>query len=169
MFVNLIFAIGTFVLQIFVVVLLINLFFKNEKLTGFISSNFSKLGFGISAIAVSVSLTYSIVLGYAPCLLCWWARIFFFPQLIIFSVAWLKQKNVGLEVLILSVFGIAVTAYHTYIDFGGGALVSCETGGVSCLKRYVFEFGYITIPVMALTGFVLLALLAIYKLKKIKK
>ena len=162
---NLIFAIGTVALQIFVVVLFVNLFYKNNKLASFIKNNFVKLGFAMSVVAVAVSLTYSVILGYAPCLFCWWARIFIFPQLIIFAVAWFKRKNVALEFFILSIFGIIVTGYHTFIDFGGSQFIECEAGGVSCLQRYVFEFGYITIPVMALTGFVLLAILATYKLR----
>ena len=148
---NLIFAIGTVALQIFVVVLFVNLFYKNNKLASFIKNNFVKLGFAMSVVAVAVSLTYSVILGYAPCLFCWWARIFIFPQLIIFAVAWFKRKNVALEIFILSIFGIIVTGYHTFIDFGGSQFIECEAGGVSCLQRYVFEFGYITPPVMTLT------------------
>ncbi len=166
MSVNFIFAIGVLAMQIAIGVLFLNLFVKNKSLDSFLRKYFLQLGFSITLIAVLVSLTYSTVLGYAPCTLCWWARIFIFPQLIIFIVALIKKRSVALQSLILSIFGILITGYHTYIDFGGSEIVNCEAGGVSCLQRYVFEFGYITIPVMALTGFVLLALLAIYKIKR---
>jgi len=33
--------------------------------------------------------------------------------------------------------------------------------GVSCMKRYVFELGYVTIPMMSLTTFLLMIVLLV--------
>lgn len=153
-------------MQILSVVIFANLFFKNSSLTRVIKKYFYQIGFSVSLIAIVVSLTYSIGFGFAPCTLCWWARILLFPQIIIFLVAWIKNTNPKLEILIMSLLGILVSGYHTFIDFGGTQVINCEAGAVSCLQRYVFEFGYITIPVMALTGFVFLTVLALHQYKK---
>ncbi len=153
-------------MQIAALILFVNLFVNNKSITSFVKKYFLQIGFFATLVSVLVSLAYSIGFGFAPCTLCWWARIFIFPQLIIFGVGWLELKDVKLEILIMSLIGILITGYHTFIDFGGSEILNCEAGGVSCLKRYVFEFGYITIPVMALTGFVFLTLVAIHQYKK---
>jgi disulfide bond formation protein DsbB len=163
---NTLFAIGLIALQIFSVVLFVNIFLKKNSLHSFIEKNFLQIGFFATLSAVVVSMIYSTGFGYAPCTLCWWARIFMFPQLVLFFVGWVKKKNIALESFLLSLFGLFVSGYHTYIDFAGVSSSACGEGGVSCLQRYVFEFGYITIPVMALSGFVFLAILSFYKLKK---
>jgi disulfide bond formation protein DsbB len=160
------FAIGTIVLQLVTLLLLVLLFVKENKFSLFVKKYFLQIGFFTTLVSVLVSLTYSTVFGYAPCLLCWWARIFMFPQLILFGVAWWKKTNPTWEIFLLSLLGVLFSGYHVYIELGGNEIISCETGGVSCLKRYVFEFGYITIPVMALTGFIFLTLLAAHNLKK---
>jgi hypothetical protein len=162
---NTIFSLGLIGLQIFALLIFVSLFFKKSNLSVFVKKYFLQVGFSVSFLALAVSITYSTLFGFEPCVLCWWARIFMFPQVIIFGVAFLKKKNVTLESLLLSLVGIIITGYHTYIDFaGGGTFVPCGDAGL-CLKRYVFEFGYITIPVMALTGFVFLTLLCINQLK----
>ena len=153
-------------MQVAIVVLAVNLFLNKNQLTSFVEKYFLHIGFVATLLAVLVSLTYSIGFGYAPCTLCWWARIFIFPQLIIFGIVWIQKQDVSPLVLVMSLVGVVITGYHTFIDFGGSEIVNCSAGGVSCLQRYVFEFGFVTIPVMALTGFVFLTILAIYKLKQ---
>ncbi len=67
------------------------------------------------------------------------------------------------QILILSVAGFVVALFHTIIDIFPTGLDVCGATGPSCLMRYVYEFGYITIPVMSLTilaAGILLALVA---------
>ncbi len=108
------------------------------------------LTFIFSFGAIVGSLYFSGVLHYPPCTLCWWARIFIYPTAII-SLVGIIRKDFSVHVynLFLSGFAIIVTGYHTYITFGGNELISCGTSG-SCLARYVMEFGFVTIPTMAL-------------------
>jgi len=166
MTINILISLGVIGLQIASLLLLIGLFTKKSPITGLVSLYKNQIGFFVTLLAIITSFTYSIYFGYQPCLLCWWDRVLMFPQLVIFGVAWMKQKESNLETRILSLLGILVSGYHTFIDFGGNEFISCETGSVSCLQRYVFEFGYITIPVMALSGFVFLFILSFYNNKK---
>jgi disulfide bond formation protein DsbB len=78
-------------------------------------------------------------------------------------MAWLKKEPAIIKYsLTLAIIGAAISLYHNYISLGGQVLTACATFsavGVSCLQRYVFKFGYITIPLMALTAFALIILI----------
>ena len=49
--------------------------------------------------------------------------------------------------------GFIVSAYHSWLQLGGGSLFPCSATGVSCEFVYFMEYGYVTIPMMALTTF----------------
>jgi len=121
------------------------------------------LAFWISLAAVLGSLFYSEIAGFKPCELCWYQRIFMYPQVILLGIAWLKKEAAIIRYsLTLAALGATFSLYHNYISLGGQPLTACATFttvGVSCLQRYVFEFGYITIPLMALTAFALIILI----------
>lgn len=116
--------------------------------------------FGIALASVASSLFYSGVAGFEPCTLCWWQRIFLYPQAIILGIAlWRKDERVGLYSIVLSAVGGIIALYHSYLQFGGSPLLPCSATGVSCASRYFLEFGYVTIPTMALSAFVLIILM----------
>lgn len=118
--------------------------------------------------AMLTSLFYSEIIGFAPCTLCWWQRIFLYPQVILLGLAlWKRDRNIADYSIALALPGIVFALYHNYIDWGGSPLIPCAAQVVSCTKRYVFEFGYITIPMMALTAFLLGVLLMIYEKKRV--
>lgn len=114
----------------------------------------------ISLFAALLSLYYSEIVGFEPCSLCWWQRIFIYPQAIFLGIAYFKKEikeaiNYG---LVLSIIGGIVALYQTAIYYGLPQISACDASStaVSCTKLYVFEFGYVTIPVMALTAFLLM-------------
>jgi len=114
------------------------------------------------AIALSgtiVSLVYSEVIGFAPCELCWIQRIFLYPQVVILGLAlWKKTKDASVYCLALSGIGAIVAAYHFYgQSFNPNALLQCGVNaGASCAVLYFVEFGYVTIPLMSLTAFLMI-------------
>lgn len=78
------------------------------------------------------------------------------------GLAWRRRDyNIAPYSLLLSTAGAILAAYHTYLQFGGNPFISCgaATEAVACAQRFVFEFGFITIPVMTLTAFGLMILL----------
>ena len=108
------------------------------------------------------SLFYSNVAGFAPCELCWWQRIFLYPQVILLLVALVRNDaHIRIYAAILSGIGLAVSLYHTFIQFGGPAIVPCSASGPSCTHLYFLYYGYVTVPTMSLTIFaaILFALL----------
>lgn len=123
-------------------------------------------GFLVSLTAILGSLFYSEIVGYEPCLLCWWQRVFLYPQVLIFATAlWAKDKSAFLYSVPLSIVAGVLALYHSYVYMGGESLLPCTALGGACSKIYVMEFGYITIPSLSLTIVLYLLVLAwIYKI-----
>jgi disulfide bond formation protein DsbB len=71
------------------------------------------LGFLISLFATIMSLYYSYYLHIAPCELCWLQRIFIYPQVVLFGMAWYK-KDTGIYdyIIFLSGIGLIIATYH---------------------------------------------------------
>lgn len=147
-----------------VIVFAIVYFFILKKDWKFVSKNAVLLAF-IYAFAGTVgSLIYSDVIGFDPCKLCWIQRIFMYPQFIILATALvIKDKKAWAYPLVLSSIGILVSIYHYYLQLGGGGFTKCAVVGqsASCSERMVWEFGYVSIPMMALTAFAALIVLAL--------
>lgn len=134
----------------------------SQKIFGFIKSHILIIGFCISLGAVISSLIYSNVIGYPPCLLCWYTRIAFYPQAILFGIAlWKKDFKIVDYALGLTIFGIIISTYHVVSENIGYSVLPCESSGPSCLIKYVYEYGFITIPVMGLVAFATLLLILI--------
>lgn len=125
----------------------------------------------IALIATAGSLYFSEIRGYIPCELCWIQRIFMYPLVIVAGVAYF-QKNVriALTTLVLSAIGGLISLYHYGIQklsFLADSAPSC--GQVPCTGQYINWLGFITIPFLALTAFILIAGMSIYLLKTLKE
>ncbi len=132
---------------------------KGENaLISFFARNGILFAFLTAAAATLISLLYSEIAGFAPCNLCWWQRIFIYPNALLLGIAWWKKDSKIVEyALPIAIIGGLIALYHTYIGYGGTSFFPCSAAGeVSCAKRYVFELGYITIPLMSLTSFALI-------------
>ena len=135
-----------------------------RKIAEFIGENNILLAFYLTLIATIGSLFFSEIAQFQPCLLCWWQRIFLFPQLIILFVALIsKKEDVRKYCLTLSTIGALISAYQTQLQFGGTSVINCDVSGVSCEHVYFLQYGYVTIPTMALTAFVLIILFFCFK------
>lgn len=121
--------------------------------TQFISNNIPLIGFIIALSASLGSIVYSNVIGFPPCFLCWLQRICIFPQIVIFG-AWVYTKNEAhrLSARILAYIGVGIALYHIVLESTGGSLpCPAGIGEVSCAVRYVYEFNFVSIPVMSLS------------------
>ena len=123
--------------------------------------------FIVSIGGVIGSLFYSEFAHFRPCELCVLERGFLYTVAVIFVVAMIERKEEHVRqygnfvrncTLILSVAGLLVSAYHSWLQFGGGSVVPCSATGVSCAFVYFIEYGYVTIPMMAVTAFALVIL-----------
>lgn len=99
--------------------------------------------------AVLGSLTYELVFGYTPCLLCWYQRITIFSIAILLFMADIRTSVLlRKQVIILAGIGLSIALAHNYIDIVPNGLDICGAGP-SCLLRYVNTFGFVTIPFMS--------------------
>ena len=78
----------------------------------------------------------------------------------LFLIIGLFNKSV-LKAGYLSIVGFGIGIYHIYLQNGGGGGGSCAID-VPCNLKYVDIFGFISIPVMATTGFLTIFLSLLY-------
>lgn len=150
--------------HVLLAILFLALIFRNSwgrEMAEFVGKHSIVLGLIVSLAAVGGSLFYSELVGYPPCVLCWWQRLFLYPQVILFVVAlWWKDKGVYKYSAALALIAGIIALYHSYVYWGGESLLPCTALGGACSKIYVMAFGYITIPSMSLTIVLYLLLLA---------
>ena len=135
-----------------------NVFGKNAMLLAFL----------VSLGAMLLSLYYSDYLGYEPCKLCWYQRIFIYPQVFMFALAlWKRRSDVWKYSLILSIIGFAIAADQYLLQSTNVSVLPCPVTGysASCSEIFILKFGYLTIPMMSLTAFALLILLCFLAMK----
>jgi disulfide bond formation protein DsbB len=129
-------------------------------------SDLGRYGVQLAALVAGTStlgsLYYSEVVGYAPCVLCWAQRIFMYSLAVVLTVAAIRN-DVGVRVygLALALPGAAIAVYHSWLQANPRVTSFC-TVEAPCAERHVWEFGFVSVPFMALSGFLLIAsLLAI--------
>lgn len=170
---NYLLALGVLGMQI-VGVAFLALYFLQNKFTDLqdIAALLSRWGlwlaFLLTLAGTAMTLYYSEVLGFAPCGWCWVQRVFLWPQALLFGVAlWKQERSVADFSIALSVFGVAAALYQHYLQMGGSAVIPCPASGAGdCAQRILFEFGYITFPLMAATLFGFLIVLMLYIRKR---
>ncbi len=136
------------------------LFLRRNKLVhqalAELSSSGVELAFLVALAAMAGSLFYSEVMHYVPCVLCWYQRIFMYPITFLLAVALWKKRDDALDyVLPLAVIGSIFSIYH-YNEQFLGLFSNCAS---TCGQRTVAAYGYLTIPLMALTASVVISCL----------
>jgi len=119
-------------------------------------------------VASAITLLYSEVYGVIPCGLCWLERIMLYPQVFMLATAiFFKDVYVARYGITLSALGLIISLYHHYIQMGGSQLVGCPAvgDGADCTKRFLFEFGFVTYPLLASILFAFLIVLYVYLLR----
>jgi disulfide bond formation protein DsbB len=161
-------ALGVVAIQIGIVVLAI-LWITKSPLLQKVYQNSHIIIATIFIASVLGSLIYEYILGYEPCLLCWYQRIAIFGVAILSLTGDIrKNKTLQNQIFIFSVLGLLVAILHNYIDIIPSGLDLCGAGP-SCLKRYTHVFGYITIPMMSLTALLAGTVLSIFTISYSKK
>jgi disulfide bond formation protein DsbB len=116
--------------------------------------------FVVAAIATGGSLFFSEIARFVPCELCWYQRICMYPlSILTLLLAFHGDYRAARYLLPLPVVGAGVSVYHLLIENKviaepAQCLISAPGG---CGVKWINEFGYMTIPTLALTGFILLS------------
>lgn len=129
---------------------------------GFVATHAVGLSFLVALTATLGSLFYSEIAGFEPCKLCWFQRIFMYPMVVMLGIAWWKNdREIFRYTAALSLVGAIIAAYHYLLQIGvAPSLIPCSTVGysVSCAQTFTMTFGYVTIPLMSLTAFLMILL-----------
>jgi disulfide bond formation protein DsbB len=117
------------------------------------------LAFVVASIATGGSLFFSEIAHFVPCELCWYQRICMYPLSILTLLMAIHDDHRAARYLLpLPVVGAGVSVYHLLIEnkvVGESATCSISAPG-GCGVKWINEFGYMTIPTLALTAFALL-------------
>jgi len=116
--------------------------------------------FVVAAVATGGSLFYSQVAGFVPCEFCWFQRVLMYPLSILTLLIAVRGDNRAARYLLpLPIVGAGTSIYHMLIEYGvikePGA---CTLTGGGCTTNWIInhDLGYLTIPTLALTAFLLL-------------
>ena len=127
--------------------------------------------FSLAFFGTLGSLFASEVLKLPPCVLCWYQRIAMYPIAAITAIGiLLKDKNLPLYILPLSLFGWGTALYHNllYYNILTESIAPCQQG-ISCTTQQLLWFGFFTIPLGSLIIFTLINICTIILLKQAKK
>ena len=114
------------------------------------------LAWFVALVSTAGSL-FAEAIGYPPCLLCWYQRIVMYPLVAILAVGIIAKD--WLYVLPLALIGAGIAFYHNLLQWGiiPERLAPC-TLGVSCAEKTVVILNFITIPLLSLGAFLVIAI-----------
>jgi disulfide bond formation protein DsbB len=117
--------------------------------------------FVVAAIATGGSLFYSQIAHFVPCEFCWFQRMMMYPLSILTLLVAARGDNRAAQYLLpLPIVGAGTSIYHMLIERGvieePKACTISAPGG--CGTNWIANhgFGYLTIPTLALTAFLLI-------------
>lgn len=122
------------------------------------------LAFLVAAVCMAGSLYFSEVAHFPPCHLCWLQRYCMYPLVPILGfAAWRRQPRVTRPLAaVLAGIGGVIATYHVLLERNPQWESSVCDPKNPCTLIWVERLGYLTIPTMALSGFLLiLTLLAV--------
>lgn len=114
----------------------------------------------LAIVATGGSLFFSEVMELPPCVLCWYQRIAMYPLVVIIAAGIvLGDAKWKWYAFPLSLVGLGFAVYHNllYYHIIPESLAPCMEG-ISCTSRQLEWLGFITIPLMSLTAFLLMTI-----------
>lgn len=120
----------------------------------FCKKNALILAFIAALTATSGSLFFSEIMKFVPCKLCWFQRIFIYPQVILLGVAlYFRDYNIRRYIIPMCVLGGSFSVYNYYTQLFPPETLACSLNtSESCSNILSMYYGYITFSVMALTA-----------------
>lgn len=115
-------------------------------------------GGAVALVATLGSLFLSEVVGFTPCVLCWYQRIAMYPLAVILGIAALRS-DIGVRRYVVPLLGVgaALSTYHYLMQHFPELSASSCSASAPCTAAWVWEFGFVSIPFMALACFATIA------------
>ena len=120
-----------------------------------------------ATLAALGALFMSEIMALAPCVLCWYQRIFMFPLVLILALGLFPfDSKVTRYALPLAFIGLLVAGLHVLLTVGiiPESLAPCRQG-IPCKTIQIEWFGFVTIPLLSFLAFLVIngLLLAAYR------
>ncbi len=133
-----------------------------DRINGFLDGFELLFGAIAAGTATLGSLYLSEIVHLIPCTDCWYQRIAMYPIAVILAIAaWRRDSGVRIYVTVIAIIGGAISVYHYLIQwFPNLEGTSCTTS-VPCTAFWFREFGFISIPYLALSTFALVLVMMI--------
>lgn len=145
---------------------------KREMATASASREYpAYFGWIVALVATVGSLFFSEVMELPPCILCWYQRIAMYPLVLIIGIGIVtRDAKLKSYALPFALIGLAVSVYHNllYYNIIPESITPCKQG-ISCTTVQIEWLGFITIPLMALTAFVLISVSLLFFRLNIKE
>jgi len=109
----------------------------------------------VAALATLGALFMSEIMGLAPCVLCWYQRIFMFPLVLILALGLFPfDPKVVRYALPLGLLGLALAGFHVLLMWGivPESLAPCRQG-IPCKTIQIEWYGFVTIPLLSFLAF----------------
>lgn len=109
----------------------------------------------VTSVSMLGSLYFSNVVGYRPCLMCWYQRTAMYPLAVMFVIAAVRRdRGVNRYALPIAAIGAAIALYHWLLE----RWPTLDTGSCNpeapCSVPYFENFGFVTLAFMALAAFI---------------
>jgi len=117
----------------------------------------------IAALATLGALFMSEVMGFAPCVLCWYQRIFMFSLVFVLAAGLFPfDPRVVRYALPLATAGLLVAGFHLLLMAGyiPENMTPCRQG-IPCSTVQIEWFGFVTIPLLSFIAFLTVNVLLI--------
>jgi Disulfide bond formation protein DsbB len=118
----------------------------------------------VAALATAGSLYFSEVATFTPCTLCWYQRIAMYPFVVLLGVAALRRDDrppTGASTL--AAVGALIAAYHVALEWIPSLDSGACSAAVPCTFVWFRVFGVISLPMLALTAFLLILTLLLVR------
>ena len=112
----------------------------------------------IATVSTLAALFLGEVMGYTPCVLCWYQRIAMFPLVLVLAAGLLPfDPRVVRYALPLALAGLGLALFHLALIAGWipESIKPCQQG-VPCSNVVVVWFGFVTIPLLSVLAFSLI-------------
>jgi disulfide bond formation protein DsbB len=114
----------------------------------------------LATVSTLGALFLSEVMGVAPCVLCWYQRVFMFPLVLVLAAGLFPlDRKVVRYASPLAAAGWLVALFHLLLTRGviPERITPCAQG-IPCSRIEVEWFGFVTIPMLSLLSFSVIGL-----------
>jgi len=125
----------------------------------------------VASVSTLGALFLGEVMGYTPCMLCWYQRICMFPLVLILAAGLFPfDRRVVRYALPLALAGWLLAIFHWAVASGlvPERVTPCSQG-VPCSVEQVTWFGFLTLPMLSVLAFSLIIALLLLTSFKVPK